>query len=204
MPSPVPLTVCVYRLGLEINKTGSFNVCRRCQLNSQPFVFKKAEKKTVSCYPRFVECSFSHAFFFLPRGRLSRLESQYVVRSISLFLPPLLLSPPQGRGKPNDWPSNISRHILAAVTQPSAPGVMPPGPPIYPQSPGFVTHVSGTHTSLNPQYDPALMRDQRPLRNALSLLCQASPYRWSTLITLSHSHILSPYLWDRLQCRCLV
>ena len=47
---------------------------------------------------------FLFSRFFLPasvpRGRLSRLESQYVVRFISLFLPPLLLSPPQGRGKP--------------------------------------------------------------------------------------------------------
>jgi hypothetical protein len=56
--------------------------------------------------------------------------------------------------------------ILAAVTQPGAPGVMPPGPPIYPQTirdgPGYVTNVSGTRTGLDPQYDPALMQDQRP------------------------------------------
>ena len=59
--------------------------------------------------------------------------------------------------------------ILAVVTQPSAPGVTPPGPPIYPQTicegPGYVTNVSETCISLNPQYDPALMRltqDQRP------------------------------------------
>lgn len=56
--------------------------------------------------------------------------------------------------------------ILAAVTQPGAPGVMPPGPPIYPQAirdgPGYVTNVSGTRTGLDPQYDPALMQDQRP------------------------------------------
>ncbi|KAH9994958.1 hypothetical protein BJV74DRAFT_830722 [Russula compacta] len=56
--------------------------------------------------------------------------------------------------------------ILAAVTQPGAPGVMPPGPPIYPQTirdgPGYVTNVSGTRTGLDHQYDPALMQDQRP------------------------------------------
>jgi hypothetical protein len=56
--------------------------------------------------------------------------------------------------------------ILAAVTQPGAPGVMPPGPPIYPQpirdGPGYVANVSGTRTGLDPQYDPALMQDQRP------------------------------------------
>ncbi|KAF8492380.1 hypothetical protein F5888DRAFT_1909168, partial [Russula emetica] len=60
--------------------------------------------------------------------------------------------------------------ILAAVTQPCAPGVIPPGPPIYPQTiregPGYVTNVSGTRTGLDPQYDPALMQDQRPPSSA--------------------------------------
>jgi hypothetical protein len=130
---------------------------------------------------------FLFSRFFLPASWASIPPRKPVVRSISLFLPPLLLSPPQGRTQPNDWPSNISCHILAAVTQPSAPGVMPPGPPFYPQSPGCVTNVSGTHTSLDPQYDPALMRDQRPLRNALSLLCQASPYR-----LVNAYHLVSP------------
>ena len=62
--------------------------------------------------------------------------------------------------------------ILATVTQPGAPGVMPPGPPpIYPQmlqeGPGYVTNVLGTHTGLDPQYDPALMQDQRPPRQCM-------------------------------------
>jgi hypothetical protein len=77
---------------------------------------------------------FLHPFFFLSDRRLSRLECQYVVSSIPLFLlsSPLTPRPPQGHAKPNDWPSNISRPHSCCRMQIGAPGVMPPGPPIYP------------------------------------------------------------------------
>jgi hypothetical protein len=103
--------------------------------------------------------------------------------------------------------------ILAAVTQPGAPGVMPPGPPIYPQTiregPGYVTNVSGTRTGLDPQYDPALMQDQRPppQRTFPPLPGFAAPVGQRLSLYLTLTYTLAPqvwYLWDRLQYRCLV
>jgi hypothetical protein len=87
--------------------------------------------------------------------------------------------------------------ILAAVTQPGAPGVMPPGPPIYPQTiregPGYVTNVSGTRTGLDPQTDPALMQDQPPSAAHFPSSARLRRTGWSILITSSHTHIyLSP------------
>ena len=93
--------------------------CRRCQLSGQPCVFEKPEKKNgQQLSTTSVECargSFSSSaflislFFLLSHRRLSRLESQYVVRSIPLFLPSPLLSLLQGHAKPNDWSSNVAR-----------------------------------------------------------------------------------------------
>ncbi|KAF8499894.1 hypothetical protein F5888DRAFT_1793816 [Russula emetica] len=111
--------------------------CRRCQLSGQPCVFEKPEKKN------------GQLLSTASVERLSRLEGQYVVMQSQMI----------------GLQTSLDR-ILAAVTQPGAPGVMPPGPPIYPQTiregPGYVTNVSGTRTGLDPQYDPALMQDQRP------------------------------------------
>ncbi|KAI0000426.1 hypothetical protein BJV77DRAFT_1058039 [Russula vinacea] len=111
--------------------------CRRCQLSGQPCVFEKPEKKN------------GQLLSSASVERLSRLEGQYVVMQSQMI----------------GLQTSLDR-ILAAVTQPGAPGVMPPGPPIYPQTirdgPGYVTNVSGTRTGLDPQYDPALMQDQRP------------------------------------------
>jgi hypothetical protein len=103
--------------------------------------------------------------------------------------------------------------ILAAVTQPGAPGVLPPGPPIYPQTiredPGYVTNVSGTRTGLDPQYDPALMQDQRPpaQRTFPPLPGFAPPVSqrsslWPTLTCTLASQVC--YLWNRSQFRCLL
>ncbi|KAH9051405.1 hypothetical protein EDB83DRAFT_2626891 [Lactarius deliciosus] len=114
--------------------------CRRCQLSGQPCIFEKPEKKN------------GQLLSTASVERLSRLEGQYVVMQSQMI----------------GLQTSLDR-ILAAVTQPGAPGVMPPGPPpIYPQTlregpgPGYVTNVSGTRTGLDPQYDPALMQDQRP------------------------------------------
>jgi hypothetical protein len=102
--------------------------------------------------------------------------------------------------------------ILAAVTQPGAPGVMPPGPPIYPQAirdgPGYVTNVSGTRTGLDPQYDPALMQDQRPpaQRTFPPLPGFAPPVGQRSLLLLALTCTLAPqvcYLWHRFQHRGL-
>ena len=101
--------------------------------------------------------------------------------------------------------------ILAAVTQPGAPGVMPPGPPpIYPQTlregPGYVTNVSGTRTGLDPQYDPALMQDQRPpgQRTFPALPGFAPPVGQRLLFRLTLTDTLAPqvcYLWNSHQHR---
>jgi hypothetical protein len=112
--------------------------CRRCVLSGQPCIFEKPEKKN------------GQLLSTASVERLSRLEGQYVVMQSQMI----------------GLQTSLDR-ILAAVTQPGAPGVMPPGPPpIYPQTlregPGYVTNVSGTRTGLDPQYDPALMQDQRP------------------------------------------
>ncbi|KAI9509161.1 hypothetical protein F5148DRAFT_1275400 [Russula earlei] len=111
--------------------------CRRCQLSGQPCIFEKPEKKN------------GQLLSTASVERLSRLEGQYVVMQSQMI----------------GLQTSLDR-ILAAVTQPGAPGVLPPGPPIYPQTiregPGYVTNVSGTRTGLDPQYDPALMQDQRP------------------------------------------
>jgi len=111
--------------------------CRRCQLSGQPCIFEKPEKKN------------GQLLSTASVERLSRLEGQYVVMQSQMI----------------GLQTSLDR-ILAAVTQPGAPGVIPPGPPIYPQGiregPGYVTNVSGTRTGLDPQYDPALMQDQRP------------------------------------------
>jgi len=111
--------------------------------------------------------SLSHSIFFLPiHRRLSRLEGQYVVGlSFSPFYVLCHALHKVMQSQMIGLQTSLDR-ILAAVTQPGAPGVMPPGPPIYPQAirdgPGYVTNVSGTRTGLDPQYDPALMQDQRP------------------------------------------
>ncbi len=103
--------------------------------------------------------------------------------------------------------------ILAAVTQPGAPSVVPPGPPIHPQTiregPGYVTNVSGTRTGLDPQYDPALMQDQPPppQRTSPPLPGFAPPVgrRFSLYLTLTFTLARQVwYLWDCLQYRCLV
>ncbi|KAN0116219.1 hypothetical protein V8E52_006044 [Russula decolorans] len=86
-------------------------------------------------------------FFLSVSRRLSRLEGQYVMQSQMIGLQ-----------------TSLDR-ILAAVTHPGAPVVIPPEPPIYPQTVreglGYVTNVSGARSGLDPQYDPALMQDQR-------------------------------------------
>ncbi|KAH9978826.1 hypothetical protein BGW80DRAFT_1530949 [Lactifluus volemus] len=111
--------------------------CRRCQLSGQPCIFEKPEKKN------------GQLLSTASVERLSRLEGQYVVMQSQMI----------------GLQTSLDR-ILAAVTQPGPPGVIPPGPPMYPQTmregPGYVTNVSGTRTGLDPQYDPALMQDQRP------------------------------------------
>jgi hypothetical protein len=86
--------------------------------------------------------------------------------------------------------------ILAAVTQPGAPGVIPPGLTIYPQTiregPGYVSNVSGTRTGLNPQYDPAAGLSP-PSAARISSSARLRPTGWSTLIISSHTHLcLSP------------
>ena len=79
--------------------------------------------------------------------------------------------------------------ILATVTQPGAPGVMPPGPPIYPQ----MIREGPDMSQMCPELAPVstlnmirpLRRTSAPLHNALSLLSQAfpplSPYLTLTL-----------------------
>ncbi|KAI0268642.1 hypothetical protein BC834DRAFT_866568 [Gloeopeniophorella convolvens] len=112
--------------------------CRRCQLSGQPCIFEKPEKKN------------GQLLSTASVERLSRLEGQYVVMQSQMI----------------GLQTSLDR-ILAAVTQPGAPGAIPPGPPIYPPpmrdgAPPYVANVSGTRTGLDPQYDPALMQDQRP------------------------------------------
>ncbi|KAI0051905.1 hypothetical protein FA95DRAFT_148546 [Auriscalpium vulgare] len=102
-----------------------------------------------------------------PCRRLSRLEGQYVVRRLSspfisvcrrLVIAQVMQSQMIG------MQSSLDR-ILAAVQSQGAhahPGGMPP--PVYPphrDGPGYVTNVSDTRTGVQPQYDPALMQDQR-------------------------------------------
>ncbi|KAI0305541.1 hypothetical protein B0F90DRAFT_1808783 [Multifurca ochricompacta] len=100
--------------------------CRRCQLSGQPCIFEKPEKKN------------GQLLSTASVERLSRLEGQYVVMQSQMI----------------GLQTSLDR-ILAAVTQPGAPGTIRDGP-------GYVTNVSGTRTGLDPQYDPALMQDQRP------------------------------------------
>jgi len=179
-PSPVPLTapagpslpprpgLTTYRLlVVDVNLAASLaysrNLRRRMANFSPPPAL--SEYRFLPLSSRHLPLSHTHTLLL---RRLSRLEGQYVVSASPLHPPAVVILHKVMQSQMIGLQTSLDR-ILAAVTQPGAPGVMPPGPPpIYPQTlregpgPGYVTNVSGTRTGLDPQYDPALMQDQRP------------------------------------------
>ena len=135
--------------------------------------------------------SFSHTFsscliegWSVPPRR--SLEGQYVV-VLSLSPSPLPFSHPlQGHAKPNasDGLQTSLYRILAAVTQPGT---------LIDLRRSWISQIRQELVrNLHRQYGNMIRlscRTGAPFRSALSLLCRPRPTGWSTLITLSHTHI---------------
>ena len=145
---------------------------------------------------------------------------QYAL-SLSSSPPPFSLArPPQGSPKLDDCLQASLDRILATITRPGVPDAMPPASPNGPQSirrrsvGPCISHkrishkcVRNSHRSpINPQYDPTLMQDQRPHpQSTFPLPVFALLVGQPLLLYLTLTYTLALwYLWDRLQCRCLI